>query len=82
MCHVFFFVFFDKMSDNPPNFNIFSSSYFCKHPHFVGYRRSCGVTCKNIEREYLVVILIMPERHFHFLSVVADRLQDGPTAWP
>ena len=32
--------------------------------------------------EYLVIILIMPERHFHFLSVVADRLQDGPAAWP
>ena len=34
------------------------------------------------KREYLVIILIMPERHFHFLSVVADRLQDGPAAWP
>ena len=31
--------------------------------------------------EYLVIILIMPERHFHFLSVVADRLEDGPAAW-
>ena len=30
------------------------------------------------EREYLVTILIMPERHFHFLSVVGDRLQNGP----
>ena len=24
----------------------------------------------------------MPERHFHFLSVVAARLQDGPAACP
>ena len=31
-------------------------------------------------REYLVNILIMHEQHFHFLSVVADRLQDHPTA--
>ena len=30
----------------------------------------------------MVIILIMPERHFLFLSVVADRLQDGPAAWP
>ena len=29
------------------------------------------------KREYLVTILLMPERHFHFLSVIADRLQDG-----
>ena len=36
----------------------------------------------KFKREYLVIILIMPERHFHFLSVVADRLQDGPSAWP
>ena len=34
------------------------------------------------KREYLVIILIMPELHFHFLSVVTDRLQDGPAAWP
>ena len=34
------------------------------------------------KREYLVNILIMHERHFHFLSVVADRLQDGLAACP
>ena len=34
------------------------------------------------KREYLVNILIMHERHFHFLSVVADRLQDGHAACP
>ena len=31
-------------------------------------------------REYLVNILIMHERHFHFLSVVAGWLPDGPAA--
>ena len=36
----------------------------------------------RFQREYLVNILIMHERHFHFLSVVADRLQDGPEACP
>ena len=34
------------------------------------------------KREYLVTSLIMPERHFHFHSVVADRLQDHPVVWP
>ena len=34
------------------------------------------------KREYLVNILIMPEWHFHFLSVVAARLQDHPVACP
>ena len=34
------------------------------------------------KREYQVNILIMHERYFHFLSVVADRLQDGPAARP
>ena len=33
---------------------------------------------QNFKREYLVTIFIMPERPFHFLSVVAARLQDGP----
>ena len=37
---------------------------------------------KSNKREYLVNILIMPELQFHFLSVVADRLQDGPAAFP
>ena len=32
------------------------------------------------KREYLVNILIMHERHFHFLSVVAGWLPDGPAA--
>ena len=30
----------------------------------------------------MVNILIMHERHFHFYSVVAGRLQDHPAAWP
>ena len=30
------------------------------------------------KREYLVNILIMPKRHFHFHSVVVGRLQDPP----
>ena len=34
------------------------------------------------EREYLVNILIMHERPVHFLSVVADRLKDGPAFFP
>ena len=34
------------------------------------------------KRESLVSILIMHEWRFHFLSVVADRLQDGPAACP
>ena len=34
------------------------------------------------KKEYLVNILMMHERHFHFLSVVVDRLQDGPAAYP
>ena len=32
----------------------------------------------TFEREYLVTSLIMPEQHFHFHSVVADRLQNHP----
>ena len=34
----------------------------------------------DLKREYLVNILIMHERHFHFHSVVAGRLQDHPAA--
>ena len=34
------------------------------------------------KREYLVNILIMPKRRFHFHSVVAARLQDHPVACP
>ena len=32
------------------------------------------------KREYLINILIMHKKHFHFLSVIADRLQNGPAA--
>ena len=45
---------------------------------------SCGWKLQFLQhthpwkKEYLVNILIMPERHFHFHSVVAARVQDHP----
>ena len=39
-----------------------------------------GIICN--EREYLVNILIIPEQHFHFHSVVTAILQDHPVACP
>ena len=51
---------------------------------FKGVFSVVGGYFKEIQqtREYQVNILIMHERHFHFLSVVADRLQDSPAACP
>ena len=49
---------------------------------FLKFGRQTKIAARLIfKREYLVNILIMPKRHFHFHSVFADRLQDGPGAW-
>ena len=46
----------------------------------ISNQKNLGLTFFRPKREYLVSILTMHKRHFHFLSVVADRLQDGPAA--
>ena len=80
-----------KMEEPPSELKILlENKHFCKNIRECNNSlafASLGIekaseTSSNFKREYLVTSLIMPERHFHFLSVVADRLQDHPTAWP
>ena len=51
---------------------IFSLVYHAQYKGKQGYLFT--LFFQHFKREYLLNILIMHERHFHFLSVVADRL--------
>ena len=71
---------------------LFDSTFaFRRSASFCSWFSCCSAWLESIDpswlgeqrwltEEYLVNILIMPERHFHFHSVVAARLQDHPVA--